>query len=709
MANGDDLVQRGEEFDRPGFYLEDDRPNVSLALRWRGRPPTALVRHTGSFLLLAMSAGWLAGAVFVASLPRENQDQLMHAAQGGAVLLFAIFFLFAGASMLGTVGGYWREFIWDAGEGAFTATRRGWLWWGRKTVLIPFESTASLELQQGAERRGPLSLSLRISYRDAADLPCQFNEPLLLPAVLRREQGRKLLFAIARILRAKGCLTPVDNLRTQQLLLPLKRADVDEFEDDEEEAADADEESEAARQEFDENTLRPIPSLGEEHEFDRGEPGRPPQSQVVASGPFDPDSVNKRLEFARIAEWRPGERVGIVQPAAPRWILVTLELIAIGISAAIGAFPLRTAVATILGPDPLAFWASITAACIFGALLAAMLMYNNFRERELTFDWRQKQVSLRVGQSVSQWPMDEIQGLLVAENRLGFSAEEDSPGGGPPQIDCRLDLVLPERDLVVLRSEPTASGSATVRRAIASLGVELAAALETSCAPARFDRAAEVREKFRLSPAQKLALGAIVVAAAAPLCWGVVRARQASQVAGQLAALGVKVDRMGSFTRNDDLICQNYWNVDVKDAAPLAAHAAEVRELLSALPKVGLDAGESNLTDEELAVFRGARLWLADVSQTQITDAGIAALADCEELIYLELYDSRIGDGALAAISRLPRLRYLFLTGTRISDKGLKSLYGMSTLRIVHLGGCPVTPDGVAALREALPGAKIVH
>ncbi len=235
----------------------------------------------------------------------------------------------------------------------------------------------------------------------------------------------------------------------------------------------------------------------------------------------------------------------------------------------------------------------------------------------------------------------------------------------------------------------------------------MAAALGKPYSRTTLDPGLELRQAFRLSPAQKLPMAVLGMTATVLLAWGGVRERQFSQAAAQLQGLGVNVARMGSFTRNDDLICQNYWNLELTDAAALAAHGEEIRELLAELPKLGLDAGESNLSDAEISVFRGSHLQLADVSRTAVTDAGIALLAECDDLMYLDAYDAPLGDAALAALSRLPRLKFLYLPGTQVTDEGLKFLYGLGSLRVVHLGGCPVTPAGVAALREALPGAKV--
>lgn len=448
-----------------------------------------------------------------------------------------------------------------------------------------------------------------------------------------------------------------------------------------------------------------FPSPPEGDSLDKGDWA--PGNAVDRSNAFDPGELNKRLEFTRIDEWRPGQRVCLLQRSAPLWVMLTLGLIAAGLSAVAGAYPLWSVAAFCVGPDSDARAITIALSTAGGGLWAAMLMFNHFRERELTLDWGRGLLALRRGSQVFQWTLSDVQQLVFAQTGAGAAAKGDPSDDVPPSCDCRLDLVLPGETVLVLKNERTANDAAGVGRAIETLGAELAAALGKSYSRTTLDPGRELRQAIRLSPAQKLPMVLLAITAAVLLAWGGIRERQFSQAAAQLRRLGVNVARMGSFTRNDDVICQNYWNLELTDGAALAAHGDEIRDLLAELPKLGLDAGESNLSDAELSVFRGSHLRLADVSQTAVTDAGIAMLAECDDLTYLDAYDAPIGDAALGALSRLPRLEFLYLPGTRVTDEGLKSLHGLRSLRVVHVGGCRVTPAGVAALRAALPGAKV--
>ncbi|HIG81025.1 MAG TPA: hypothetical protein EYQ62_05150 [Verrucomicrobiales bacterium] len=51
----------------------------------------------------------------------------------------------------------------------------------------------------------------------------------------------------------------------------------------------------------------------------------------------------------------------------------------------------------------------------------------------------------------------------------------------------------------------------------------------------------------------------------------------------------------------------------------------------------------------------------------------------------------------------------LNLDGSKITDAGLEKLGGQEQLRWLGLAGTGVSPEGVAALRERLPGCNVLH
>lgn len=114
-----------------------------------------------------------------------------------------------------------------------------------------------------------------------------------------------------------------------------------------------------------------------------------------------------------------------------------------------------------------------------------------------------------------------------------------------------------------------------------------------------------------------------------------------------------------------------------------------------------------------------------------VTDAGVAALADMTQLRYLNLYWTALTDDALGCLTRMPHLEYLHLGLTRIQGPGLAHLVGLQrlhtlsveetdvgdaalhhvsrlrSLKRLALWGTRVSHRGLAALRAALPKVEI--
>jgi hypothetical protein len=97
----------------------------------------------------------------------------------------------------------------------------------------------------------------------------------------------------------------------------------------------------------------------------------------------------------------------------------------------------------------------------------------------------------------------------------------------------------------------------------------------------------------------------------------------------------------------------------------------------------------------------------ADFEGTDLTDAGLSALAGLEGLQGLALSGTRITDAGLVSLRRLARLRRLYLDQTRIGDAGLVQLEGLEELEELDLHDTRVTDDGITRLQRALPRVKI--
>jgi uncharacterized membrane protein/mono/diheme cytochrome c family protein len=94
-------------------------------------------------------------------------------------------------------------------------------------------------------------------------------------------------------------------------------------------------------------------------------------------------------------------------------------------------------------------------------------------------------------------------------------------------------------------------------------------------------------------------------------------------------------------------------------------------------------------------------VWL-DLSDTKITDKGLQQVGKLKNLTRLSLDNTTISDKGLAHLQHSKSLLYLNLYNTNITDEGLKSLEGIKNLQALYLWQTQVTPQGVALVKQAI-------
>jgi uncharacterized membrane protein len=97
------------------------------------------------------------------------------------------------------------------------------------------------------------------------------------------------------------------------------------------------------------------------------------------------------------------------------------------------------------------------------------------------------------------------------------------------------------------------------------------------------------------------------------------------------------------------------------------------------------------------------------LGSTSITEETVAAeLPKMENLKKLDLSQTQIGDAALDAVAQLEGLEWLNLYGTQVTDAGLMKLKGLGNLKKIYLWQSKATPEGAEALKAELPGLQVV-
>lgn len=130
-------------------------------------------------------------------------------------------------------------------------------------------------------------------------------------------------------------------------------------------------------------------------------------------------------------------------------------------------------------------------------------------------------------------------------------------------------------------------------------------------------------------------------------------------------------------------------------------------DLLHTVVWVNLDSPA--VTDETLRVLSLLpQLRVLHVSNTSITDAGLAELAHLHELEWLSL-NTDLSDAALVHVGKLRSLRQLEISRAPITDSGLSELYGLRRLERLTLEEILATRAGVAQLRGRLIDCEVDH
>jgi hypothetical protein len=128
------------------------------------------------------------------------------------------------------------------------------------------------------------------------------------------------------------------------------------------------------------------------------------------------------------------------------------------------------------------------------------------------------------------------------------------------------------------------------------------------------------------------------------------------------------------------------------DLSPLAALGPD--DLLE------LDLGNTRVSNAGLTYLNGLTSLLSlDLSGTEITDAGLAHLEALSSLRRLTLRNDSVTDAGLIHLTKLTSLQVLDLTNTRITDEGLTYLTKLPSLRVLNVSYTPVTDEGLAYLR----------
>lgn len=138
---------------------------------------------------------------------------------------------------------------------------------------------------------------------------------------------------------------------------------------------------------------------------------------------------------------------------------------------------------------------------------------------------------------------------------------------------------------------------------------------------------------------------------------------------------------------------------------------AVTEDVLSAIENkeslFSLDAGSSDLTDEQLARLPLEQFTFLNLTGTRVTANGAQELGRCRRLQTLFVDGIQLSDATADVLADLGTIEQLGLFGPEVTDEDLQRLQRFSKLERVQLGTTGVTAEGRAALQAALPECRI--
>lgn len=107
------------------------------------------------------------------------------------------------------------------------------------------------------------------------------------------------------------------------------------------------------------------------------------------------------------------------------------------------------------------------------------------------------------------------------------------------------------------------------------------------------------------------------------------------------------------------------------------------------------DAGDAEV--ELLAAIKEQLVWLK-IGDTKITDAALAVIGSCNNLIQVQLNNTAVSDKGMEHLQGLQNLQSISLVGTKVTANGVKSLSALKELQSIYLYQSGVDKNDVEAL-----------
>ncbi|HVX13664.1 MAG TPA: leucine-rich repeat domain-containing protein [Pirellulales bacterium] len=123
---------------------------------------------------------------------------------------------------------------------------------------------------------------------------------------------------------------------------------------------------------------------------------------------------------------------------------------------------------------------------------------------------------------------------------------------------------------------------------------------------------------------------------------------------------------------------------------------------------IEVNLADTRITDEGLAQLQElSSLESLYLDNTKVTDAGLVHVRRLASLQELRVGNTEVTDVGVPHLLGLTSLRVLNLDNTQITDAGLARLQGIKSLNYLTLNGTKITPEGAGKFFKALPRCGI--
>lgn len=131
---------------------------------------------------------------------------------------------------------------------------------------------------------------------------------------------------------------------------------------------------------------------------------------------------------------------------------------------------------------------------------------------------------------------------------------------------------------------------------------------------------------------------------------------------------------------------------------------------VSSLNPVSIVLTDTAVTDVGMAAMAGySRIEAIFLTNTAITDEGLKPLGKLASLAELNLDNTQITDDGLTHLAGLSKLKRLVLNNTSIGDAGLEEIHSLTELSKLDAANTQITPAGIKALTTAIPGLVVAQ